>query len=135
MKTFRVLLLAVTVALIAACSSTPSKPAAAAAPPPPAAISLAGNWVLTIDSQMGSQDSKLALKQNGKAISGTMESPQGVVDVAGTLEGKDLKFSFNYNGQGVELRIDFIGATDGQSMNGRAVFGTYGEGTFKAKRQ
>jgi len=97
-------------------------------------MTVAGDWVLTINSQMGAQDSKLVLKQAGKEITGRMDSPQGAVDVAGTLEDKNIKFGFNYNGQGVELHIDFIGTTDGQSMSGRAVFGTYGEGTFKAKR-
>jgi hypothetical protein len=134
MTNFRAMLLAAIVSLAAACSSTPSKPVAAAAPPP-AAMSVAGNWMLTIDSQMGSQDSKLVLKQTGKDLSGTLESPQGTADVTGTLEGKDIKFGFNFSGQGVELRIDFVGTADGQSMNGKAVFGTYGEGTFKAKRQ
>jgi hypothetical protein len=88
MNTFRALLLAVTVSLIAACASTPktTAPAAAPAPPPPAAVSVAG------------------------------------------------KFSFNVNAQGMDLKIDFVGTSDGQTMAGKAVFGSFGEGTFKGKR-
>jgi hypothetical protein len=137
MINFRALLLAAIVALIAACSSTPTKPAASAAPPPPAApaVTVAGNWVVTIDSQMGAQDSKLALTQTGKDISGTLDTPMGMQKLTGTFDGKELKFNFNVNAQGTDLRIDFIGTSDGQAMNGRAVFGSFGEGTFKGKRQ
>jgi hypothetical protein len=135
MKLLRVSLLAAALALLAACASVTPEPAAPASPAPTAALNVTGNWAITTVSQIGPQDSKLTLTQTGREIGGTMQSPQGAFDVTGTLEGQDLKFGFNYSGQGVELRIDFIGATDGQSMQGRAVFGSYGEGTFTAKRQ
>ena len=122
---------------MAACSSPPTKPALApAAPraPAAAALNVAGNWLVTIDSQMGSQDSKLVLLQTGKALKGTFDSPMGAAECDGGVNGNNINFGFNFSGQGVELRIDFVGTTDGQTMNGKAVFGSYGEGTFKAKR-
>jgi len=130
MNTFRALLLAGTVSLIAACSSTPSKPAAPVAPPAPA-VSVGGNWSVTIDSQMGAQDSKLALNQNGNALTGTLDTPMGSQAITGTFDGKEIKFSFNVNAQGMDLKIDFIGVSDGKQMSGKAVFGSFGEGTFK----
>ncbi|MBC7984324.1 MAG: hypothetical protein H7Y02_10775 [Candidatus Obscuribacterales bacterium] len=135
MNAFRALLLAVTVSLIAACSSTPSKPAAPAAPPPAPAVTVAGNWVMTIESQMGAQDSKFVVNQNGKDISGTLETQMGTQNYTGTFDGKEIKFGFMMNAQGMDLKLDFMGTSDGQTMNGKAVFGTFGEGTFKAKRQ
>jgi hypothetical protein len=142
MNKFRVLLVVSIAALMAACASTPStapKKAAtpaAAAPVAPAAANLAGNWVVTIESQMGSQDSKLALKQTGKELSGTMESPMGSVDIHGDVDGNNVKMWFNVNAQGTDLKIDFIGTQEnGTSMKGRAVFGSFGEGTFTAKKQ
>ena|SRR5215831_2133480 len=136
MKTFRTVILTVAIAILAACSATPKKPMTAAAPPPPpaAALNVAGNWVLTIDSQAGSQDTKLALLQTGKDLSGTFDSPMGKANCKGTIDGKDIKIGFPFSAQGTELQIDFIGTTDGQTMSGRAVFGSFGEGTFKAKR-
>ena len=133
MNAFRALLLAGTVSLIGACASAPPQ---APPPPPPAPVaSIAGNWVMTIDSQMGSQDSKLVVNQNGKDITGTLDTPMGTQNYTGTYNGKDINFSFMMNAQGMELKLDFIGTADAQAMAGRAVFGTFGEGTFKAKRQ
>lgn len=139
MNTFRVLLLAAVATLLAACSSAPSKPAAAPAAAKPAAAaaipSIAGNWLMTIESQMGPQDSTLTVNQNGKDITGTLATPMGNQNWTGTFDGKDLKFGFNMSAQGMELRIDFLGVSDGQTMNGKATFGSFGDGTFKAKRQ
>jgi hypothetical protein len=97
-------------------------------------VTVAGNWQVTIESQMGPQDSKLVLAQTGKDISGTLDTPMGSQKLTGTFDGKEIKFNFNVNAQGTDLRIDFIGTSDGQAMNGKAVFGSFGEGTFKGKR-
>jgi hypothetical protein len=135
MNMLRTFVIACTVSLVAACSTTPSKPAAPAAPPAASAMNLSGNWILTVESQMGSQDMKMTVKQTGTNLAGTMESPMGSVDYTGTLTGKDVKMGFNFNAQGTDLHIDYIGTTDGTTMSGKAIFGTFGEGTFKAKRQ
>lgn len=136
MNTVRALVVASIVSLAAACSSTPSKPTSAPPPPPAAAsIDVTGNWVVTVESQMGSQDTTMKLKQSGANLAGTMTSQMGSMDFTGTLVGRDLKFGFNVNAQGTDLRIDYIGTTDGTTMSGKAVFGSFGEGTFKGKRQ
>ena len=137
MNTIRAIAVATVVLLAAACSSTPSKPAAAPAKAAaaPAVMNLAGSWTITTESQMGPMDSKLTVEQNGKDIKGVMTSQMGSVDCTGTIDGKDVKFGFNFSAQGTDLRIDYIGTTDGTTMTGKAVFGSYGEGTFKAKKQ
>jgi type IV pilus biogenesis protein CpaD/CtpE len=137
MKTLRVLLVASVAALAAACSSTPSKPAKAAVAAAPVAPTLAGNWTVTIDSQMGAQDSKLTLKQTGQALEGVLEAPApvGTAQIKGNVAGNDVKMSFAVNAQGMEINIDLIGTQEnGATMKGKAVFGTFGEGTFTAKR-
>jgi invasion protein IalB len=129
---------------IAACSSAPNKlaeapaapqPVAVAPAPAPAVTSVAGNWLLTVNSQAGANDTNLVLAQTGADLTGRFESSAGSANVKGSVAGKDIKITFPFSGQGVELTIDFIGTTDGQTMSGRAVFGGYGEGTFSGKRQ
>jgi hypothetical protein len=140
MNKIRVIAIAAFAVLAAACSSTATKPAGTPAAMPPAApavANLAGTWALTIDSQMGSQESKLTLTQTGNELAGGMEAPApvGNVPVKGTVNGADVKISFNVNAQGMDLTIDFIGTQEnGNTMKGRAVFGSFGEGTFTAKK-
>jgi hypothetical protein len=134
MNTLRVVLIATVAAVAAACSSAPSKPAAA---PVAAAPTLAGNWTVTIDSQMGSQDSQLTLTQTGKDLAGKLEAPPpvGSAEIKGDVVGADVKMWFMVNAQGMELKIDLVGTQEnGSAMKGRAVFGTFGEGTFTAKK-
>jgi hypothetical protein len=141
MKTVRIVLIASLAVLAAACSSTPSKTTASATPAKttaPAVASLSGNWIVTIESQMGAQDSKMALTQTGQALSGSLEAPAplGNAPIKGNVTGKDVTLSFNVNAQGMELKIDLIGTQEnGANMKGRAVFGSFGEGTFTAKKQ
>jgi ABC-type amino acid transport substrate-binding protein len=137
MNTLRVVLIASVAAVAAACSSTPSKPAAAPVAAAPVVPTLAGNWTVTIESQMGSQDSKLTLAQTGKDLSGKLEAPPpvGSADIKGDVVGADVKMWFMVNAQGMELKIDLVGTQEnGSTMKGRAVFGTFGEGTFTAKK-
>jgi len=130
MNKVRALSIAAVAMWFAACSSTPSAPAKPAGP------NLSGNWIVTIESPMGAQDSNLKLTQAGSDLKGTMESPMGAVDIAGTAVDKDVKMGFNVNAQGMDLKIDFIGVLENpQTIKGRAVFGSFGEGTFTAKKQ
>lgn len=126
MNKARVLGLAVLVIFIAACSSTPPKPKGP---------DLSGNWVVTTESRMGAQDSDMTVKQTGKAIAGTLTSRMGSVDYTGTVEGSAVAFGFSVNTQGNDLKIDYSGMVEGDTMKGKAVFGSFGEGSFTAKRK
>ncbi|MBC7983851.1 MAG: hypothetical protein H7Y02_08360 [Candidatus Obscuribacterales bacterium] len=135
MNTLRIVLIASMAALITACSSSPSKPSAPAAPAAPAVLNVAGNWIVTTESPQGAQDMKMTVVQAGKDLKGVLESPMGSIDYTGTVEANAIKFGFDFNAQGMALRIDYVGTTDGNTMKGTAVFGSFGEGTFTGKRQ
>jgi hypothetical protein len=133
MSKLRTLALASLAMLIAACASTPKPEAgtSSAAKGP----DLSGNWVLTTESQMGAQDSDMVVKQSGSALTGTLTSQLGSVDYTGSVEGQNVAFSFMFNAQGTDLKIDYTGVVEGDTMKGKAVFGSFGEGTFTAKRK
>lgn len=126
MNKARILMLAAVAIFVAACSSTP---------PQPKGPDLTGNWVLTTTSQMGAQDSDMTVKQTGSALAGTLTSQMGSVGYTGTLEGNAVAFSFTINASGNDLKIDYSGTVEGDNMTGKAVFGSFGEGTFTAKRK
>ena len=129
MKKVRVLVLAALAVLVAGCMSTP------AAPAKPKGPDLNGEWVVTTNSQMGAQDSNMTVKQTGSAIAGTLTSQRGSVEYTGTVTGDAVAFGFTINAQGTDLRIDYSGTVEGDAMKGKAVFGSFGEGTFTAKKK
>ncbi|HWK52640.1 MAG TPA: hypothetical protein VNR40_22260, partial [Steroidobacter sp.] len=59
----------------------------------------------------------------------------GSVDYTGTVKGAAVAFDFIINVQGTDLKLDYSGTVDGDTMKGKAVFGQFGEGTFTARRQ
>ena len=127
MSKLRVMAVAAAAILIAACSSTPPKPKGP---------DLSGNWVLTTESQMGAQDADMIVTQTGNALAGKVMSQMGTVDYTGKLEGNAVAFGFMISVQGMDLQIDYSGTVEGNdTMKGKAVFGSFGEGTFTAKRK
>jgi hypothetical protein len=113
--------------VLAACSTAPSKPKGP---------DLTGNWVLTTESPMGSQDTDMVVKQEGEQLSGTIASQMGTVEYKGTLTGgKDVAFGFSFDAQGMSLQIDYKGVVEGDTMKGMAKFGDFGDGAFTAKRK
>lgn len=131
MNKVRALVVASVALLIAACAttSTPTAPAKAKG------LDLTGDWVVTTETPMGSQDTQMTVVQTGEALSGKLTSQQGTVDYKGTLVGKDVKFGFSVDVQGTSLQIDYAGVAESNAMSGKAVFGSYGEGNFTAKRK
>jgi hypothetical protein len=115
------------VVLLGACATTPPKPKGP---------DLTGNWVLTTESPMGSQDTDMTVTQTGEQLAGTITSQMGTVEYKGTLTGgKDVAFGFSFDAQGMTLQIDYKGVVEGDTMKGTAKFGDFGEGAFTAKRK
>ncbi|HEY8537759.1 MAG TPA: hypothetical protein VIL28_02765 [Steroidobacteraceae bacterium] len=114
--------------LLAACTATPPKPKGP---------DLSGNWILTTETPMGSQDSDMVVQQNGEELTGTITSPMGSIDYKGKITGgKDVAFGFTFDAQGMTLQIDFTGELkDNDTIQGTAKLGDFGEGNFTAKRK
>lgn len=136
MKSRRILILASIALLAAACSSVPrtTQPPATASTPE-AEADLSGDWILTTHSRMGAEESNMTVQQTGSALAGTLTGQRGSVDYTGSVEGSAVAFSFTLNASGNDLRIDYSGTVEGDTMQGKTVFGSFGEGTFSARRK
>lgn len=115
--------------LLAACAATPPQPKQ------PTRADLSGEWVLTTESQMGTQDAVMTVRQTGKALAGTISGQVGAVDLAGSVNGAAVAFNYTLNVHGKDLKLDYSGTVDGNTMKGTAVFGQIGQGTFTARRK
>jgi len=139
MNNVRNLLIGGFAALVAACSTAPSsdvKPAAASALAAPSVADISGNWILTVQSPQGAIDANMSVIQTGSAIKGKLESAMGTVDYTGSVNGKEVKFSYSIEQFGAPAGsiLDYTGTVDGAVMKGNAKFASFGEGEWTAKR-
>lgn len=117
------------VALLTACVSTPPQSKQ------PKGSDLSGEWVLTTESRMGTEDARMTVRQTGNALTGTIMGRAGSVDYTGSVQGSAIEFDFILDVRGSALKLDYSGIVEGDTMKGKAVFGQFGEGTFTAKRK
>lgn len=126
----------VVVVAIAGCSAvpTPEPPT----PPPPAAEpvpSVAGAWVLTVKSPVSIADTEAVFVQSGRQLSGRMMEAHGEVPFSGSIDGDVVRFGMSVEVQGKELRIDYAGAVEGDTMHGTVRFGSFGAGTWSGRKK
>ncbi|MET0986395.1 MAG: hypothetical protein ABW034_13405 [Steroidobacteraceae bacterium] len=122
--------------LLGACATTPKEPAAPATPP--AAVvkkDVSGTWEVTSQTQMGERTSSLVLSQAGDTLSGSMQGDMGDMPITGTVAGDDVAFSMTVSAMGQDLKIDYSGKLAGDTISGKIIMGSYGEGTFTAKKK
>jgi hypothetical protein len=100
-------------------------------------VDVSGKWTLTVESQAGTTNPTLTLKQDGEKLTGHYSSATlGEADITGTVKGQNIAFSFAANVQGASLNVSYTGTIDGKdAMKGTASFGEAGDGTWTAKRQ
>ena len=94
-----------------------------------------GTWTMSVETAMGSGNPTFTLAQEGQAITGTYEGYFGEVPVSGIIEGEEVTLSIEVSAQGQDMKIDYVGAVEGDSMAGKVVFGSFGEGTFEGTRE
>lgn len=97
---------------------------------------LTGTWKLTLETQQGTANPTLTLKQAGEELSGTYKGRLGEAPIKGTVKGNAFKFSLKVNAQGNELQIDYDGTLEADgTIKGKAKFGDFGEGAFTGKKE
>ncbi|HYE87973.1 MAG TPA: hypothetical protein VEA16_16530 [Vicinamibacterales bacterium] len=96
--------------------------------------SVSGAWDLIVNGPEGPINATANLKQDGEKLSGSIETPQGTAEMAGSLKGKALNLSFSIQGPQGPLEIKVNGEVDGASMKGIIDFGM-GMAEFTAKKK
>lgn len=96
--------------------------------------SVAGAWDLAINGPEGPLAATATLKQDGEKVTGTIESPAGTAELAGTLKGKTLAMAFTIQSPNGPIDIKVTGEVDGASMKGAIDFGM-GMADFTAKKK
>jgi hypothetical protein len=109
-------------------------PAPGAAPAQSGATNVSGTWNATVETQAGTGSPSFVLKQDGENLTGTYKGQFGEAPLKGTVKGNDISFAFKVDAQGQSLDITYTGKVNGDSMSGKVVLGSFGEGTWTAKK-
>ncbi|MDA0351797.1 MAG: hypothetical protein O3A10_06265 [Chloroflexi bacterium] len=98
-------------------------------------MAITGTWNLTLKTPMGDRPVTVKLNNEGNDLSGTFESPQGSQSFeGGTASGDEAAWSTMFNGAMGEMKLDFVGAVEGDTIDGTVQFGAFGPGTFSGTR-
>lgn len=95
---------------------------------------VSGAWDLSINGPQGPINAAATLKQDGEAVTGTIDSPQGTVPIKGTIKGKALAIAFSIDGPQGPLEVKVSGEVEGDAMKGMIDFGM-GQADFTAAKK
>ena len=99
------------------------------------AANVTGAWNFAVELDAGSGNPKFTFKQDGEKLTGTYEGLLGKIDLAGTVKGNAIEFSFTASGQGQSAKVLYKGAIESDSrMKGTAEYGEFGKGTWTATK-
>jgi len=98
------------------------------------AASVDGTWKLTLETQQGTSNPMITIKQDGENLTGTYKGRFGEAPLKGTLKGNEITFTVKLSVQGQDFEIVYTGTVDGDSMKGKAKF-AQGEADFTGKKE
>ena len=96
--------------------------------------SIAGDWTLMFNGPQGPIETSAKFTQEGENVGGTIDSPQGAVDVTGTLKESKLAISMTVDAGGQTITVYMLGDVDGDTMKGTWNFGQ-GSSEWEGKRK
>ncbi len=114
-------------------SSAPKgKPAPGLAPP---SVNIAGQWDTDMEFVSGVSRRTLLLETEGNRITGTHIGWKLRGELAGTIDGDQIRIRSSFPYEGTRLRYNFTGRVSGDSMTGEVDLGEYGRARWTARRQ
>jgi hypothetical protein len=97
-------------------------------------MSIDGTWNLTFDTPIGTQETTLAAKAVGGALTGTQTGRDGSQDIHdGVVNGDEVNWSLAITSP-IPMTLEFTGTVNGDAMSGSVKLGMFGETTFTGAR-
>lgn len=96
--------------------------------------SIAGVWVITVESSMGRDAMQTRFEQSGQRLSGAMKTAGAEVPIRGNLTGEAIRFDMSLEVRGQPLKVEYAGTVRGNEMSGTVQFGPMGTGNFSGVR-
>jgi L-seryl-tRNA(Ser) seleniumtransferase len=93
-----------------------------------------GQWEAQLTFFRGAAKHRFVFEQEGGKLLGTHYGDILSGDLAGTVEGNEVRFRSGHHIEGTTLRYEFTGIVDGDAMRGEVGLGEYGKAQFTAQR-
>ena len=94
-----------------------------------------GTYNVEIDTPMGKQESKLTLKTDGDALSGTMESPMGTQEFSGgKVSGDEVSWEMEITSPMGKMNLEYKLKVSGNDISGEVKAGDFGSSPLKGTR-
>lgn len=94
-------------------------------------MAIDGTWKLNLQTPMGERPVTVRLAATGGALSGAMAGAAGETAIFdGAVDGAAVQWSVMFTGAMGEMKLDFTGSVDADSIVGTVQFGAFGSGAF-----
>lgn len=95
--------------------------------------SVAGRWLLEVDSPQGAMKAGLVVAVDGETVTGSITNEMGETPIKGTFKDGTIKFTFDYAGPQGAMTITTTGTVSGDEVKGEMDYGM-GTAPFVGKR-
>ena len=98
--------------------------------------SVDGTWTLTVNTPRGTRNGTLELKSIGGSLGGRWDNERGSQEFSGgTVDGEKVTWEVEMSGPRGSTSLGFTGTVSGDTISGDVEIGSFGKGSFTAKRQ
>lgn len=98
-------------------------------------MAIDGMWNLKLQTPMGERPVTVRLAAAGAVLTGALVGAAGESPLTdGSLDGAKVAWSTMFTGAMGEMKLDFAGTVDGDSVSGTVQFGAFGSGTFSGAK-
>jgi hypothetical protein len=94
-----------------------------------------GTWKMAVQTQAGTGESTFVLTQNGETITGTYKGRLGEAPVTGEIKEGKIILNYTISAMGREMKVQYSGTVEGDTMKGTIEMGGRGGGSFTGKKQ
>jgi seryl-tRNA(Sec) selenium transferase len=98
------------------------------------AATVAGRWDVEVEFFSSTSQHALVIEQDGNWLQGAHQGEFTTRDMAGTIEGDQVKLRSTERRLGIGVTFTFVGTVSGDVMSGQVYMGEYLNATFKARR-
>jgi hypothetical protein len=99
-----------------------------------AAQSVSGDWDATMNTPGGARTFRVALKQDGEKLTGTVKRESGDVPLQGTVIGDTVKFAYSIAYGGNPITLTVTAKRAGDDMTGQVDIASQVQESFTMKR-